>query len=288
MTENLPPPIVWITGAGGLIGNYLVTAASQFAPRWQPRGLARPQLDFVDFAAVKQLFRSEKPAAVIHCAAMSKSPECQANPALAHKINVDATALIAELAADIPFIFFSTDMVFDGQQGNYTESDPVGPLSIYAETKVAAEQIVLANLRHTVIRTSLNGGTSPRGDSGFNEQLRRDWQAGKVPKFFVDEFRCPIPAVVTARATWELLNGSATGLFHVAGAERLSRAQIGEALAARHPQLNPRFQTGSLKDYSGAPRPPDTSLNSAKAQRLLSFPLPGLAHWLAAHPGEPF
>jgi dTDP-4-dehydrorhamnose reductase len=287
-TEANSSKVAWITGAGGLIGNYLVQTAPQFAPCWQAHGLARPQLDLTDFDSVREVFRDEKPVAIIHCAALSKSPDCQANPSLAHTINVEATALLAELAADIPFIFFSSDLVFDGRKGNYVETDPVGPLSIYAETKIAAEQVVLANPRHTVIRTSLNGGTSPRGDSGFNEQLRRDWQAGKVPKFFVDEFRCPIPAVATARAVWELLNCGATGLFHIAGAERLSRLQIGEALAARYPELKPQFQASSLRQYSGAPRPPDTSLNSAKAQQLLSFSLPGLRQWLDANPDALF
>lgn len=271
-----------------MIGYHLFQTAAQFAPDWQARGLTRTQLDLFDFSAVRGSFQTQQPAAIIHCAAMSKSPDCQANPPLARKINVEVTALLTELSADIPFIFFSSDLVFDGRKGNYVETDPVAPLSIYADTKVAAERIVLANPRHTVIRTSLNGGTSPRGDSSFNEQLRRDWQAGKVPKFFVDEFRSPLPAVATARATWELLNGRATGLFHVAGAERLSRLQIGEALAARHPELKPQFQAASLKEYSGAPRPPDTSLDSTKAQRLLTFPLPGLRPWLATHPDAAF
>jgi len=288
LIEQPTESVVWVTGAGGLIGNYLVELAPKFAMGWQARGLARPQLDLLDFAGVTRKFQNEKPAAIIHCAAMSKSPDCQANPSLARKINVDATALLAELAADIPFVFFSSDLVFDGRKGNYVETDPVGPLSIYAETKVTAERIVLANPHHTVIRTSLNGGISPRGDSSFNEQLRRDWQAGKVSKLFNDEFRCPIPAVATARATWELLNSAATGLFHVAGAERMSRLQIGEAIAARCHELQPQFQAGSLQDYSGAPRPPDTSLNSTKAQRLLSFPLPGLRQWLAHHHNDPF
>ena len=279
--------LVWITGAGGLIGHYLVECAAQ-SELWQANGLTRTQLNLLDSVAVRRAFHEQRPAAVIHCAAMSKSPDCQAQPELARKINVDATALLAELAAEIPFIFFSSDLVFDGKKGNYVETDAVGPLSIYAETKVAAEQIVLANPRHTVIRTSLNGGISPRGDSGFNEQLRHNWQTATVPKLFVDEFRCPIPAVATARATWELLDCRSTGLLHVAGAERLSRLQIGEAIAARHPELNPRFQSGSLTEYSGAPRSPDTSLNSAKAQRLLSFPLPGLTRWLAANPDAPF
>jgi dTDP-4-dehydrorhamnose reductase len=288
LTEQPTKPIVWITGAGGLIGNHLVRLAPKFAPGWQAHGLTRSQLDLTDFKAVRRSFLNEKPAAIIHCAAMSKSPDCQANPPLAHKINIEATALLAKLAADIPFLFFSSDLVFDGSKGNYVESDPVGPLSVYAGTKVAAEQIVLTNPRHTVIRTSLNSGASPRGDSGFNEQLRRDWQAGKVPKFFVDEFRCPIPAVVTSRVTWELLNCGVTGLIHVAGTERLSRLQIGEIVAARCPELKPEFEAVSLKDYRGAPRSPDTSLNCAKAQKLLSFPLPGLTDWLATNPDEVF
>jgi dTDP-4-dehydrorhamnose reductase len=146
----------------------------------------------------------------------------------------------------------------------------------------------LANPRHTVIRTSLNGGTSPTGDRGFNEQIRRAWQAGQTLNLFSDEYRSPIPAAVTARATWELLEKKQVGVFHLAGAERLSRAQIGEALAARWPQLHPKFKVGSLKDYQGAPRSPDTSLNCAKAQAQLSFPLPGLISWLNENPAEIF
>jgi len=280
--------VAWITGAGGLIGNYLIQTASQFAPARRVRGLTRAQLDLLDFVAVSRAFHGERPQLIIHCAAMSKSPDCQAQPELARRINVEATVRLAELAAEIPFVFFSSDLVFDGRKGSYVETDPVGPLSVYAGTKVAAERIVLANPRHTVIRTSLNGGTSPAGDRGFNEQMRLAWQAGRTLKLFTDEFRCPIPAVVTARATWELVNKNQAGLFHVAGGERLSRLQIGQLIAARWPQLNPKFEAASAKDYPGAPRPADSSLNCAKAQKLLSFPLPGLTEWLTAHSNEPF
>lgn len=279
---------IWITGAGGLIGNYLVRTAQQFGLEGRSVALTRQCLDLLDFAAVRAAFREQQPAAIIHCAAMSKSPECQANPALALKLNVETTARLSELAADIPFVFFSTDLVFNGRKGNYVETDAVEPLSVYAETKVAAEQIVLANPRHTVIRTSLNGGNSPTGDRGFNEQMRLAWQSGQALNLFSDEYRSPIPAVVTARATWELLAKQQTGLFHIAGSERLSRAQIGKALAARWPGLNPKFKVGSLKDYQGAPRSPDTSLNCTKAQAQLTFPLPGLTAWLRENPSEIF
>jgi len=279
---------IWITGAGGLIGSYLVENAPKFEERTAIIGLTRAQLDLADFNAVRQEFHRQNPRLLIHCAALSKSPECQAHPALARRLNVEVTCLLAELAADVPLIFPSSDLVFDGRAGNYDESAVVNPLSIYAETKVAAEKIILANPKHTIIRTSLNGGTSPAGNRGFNEEMRRAWQAGQSLRLFTDEFRSPIPAKVTAQAIWELALRNQPGLYHVAGSERLSRWQIGQLLAVRWPQLNPKIEPASLREYHGAPRPPDTSLNCAKVQTLLSFPLPGLASWLTEHPDEVF
>jgi len=279
---------VWITGAGGLIGSYLVRTAHCHAFDAKVVALTRDRLDLTDGSVVRTEFRRQQPQLVIHCAALSKSTECEASPVLARKLNVEVTALLAELAAEIPLVFLSTDLVFDGRLGNYDESGAVNPLSIYAETKVAAEQLLRVNPRHTIVRTSLNGGNSPTGDRGFNEQLRRAWQAGQTLSLFTDEFRSPICAEVTARAIWELAARNAAGLYHVAGSERLSRWQIGQLLAARWPRLQPRIEASSLEDYSGAPRAPDTSLNCARAQALLSFRLPGLTAWLSAHPDETF
>ena len=276
----------WVTGAGGLIGNYLVQVAPQFAPGWTVRGLTRDQLDLSDFAAVARAFHADSPALVIHCAALSKSPACQANPALARRLNVEATECLAELAAEIPLIFLSTDLVFDGRKGNYTEADAPNPLSVYAATKLAAEAVVLRNPRHAVVRTSLNGGVSPTGDRGFNEEMCRAWRAGQILNLFTDEFRSPLPAEVTARAVWELAAQSVSGIFHVAGSARMSRWEIGQCLAARCPELQPQMRAGSLKNYPGAPRAPDTTLDCTKAQRQLSFALPGLAGWLAAQPAS--
>jgi dTDP-4-dehydrorhamnose reductase len=289
-----PDKTVWITGAQGLIGSHLVRAVPTHPPThllahsFTPRPLTCHDLDLTDFPAVRRAFQQDRPQLIIHCTAISKSTACQTDPALARKVNVEATAELAGLAADIPFIFFSTDLVFDGRQGDYAETDAVNPLSIYAETKVAAERIVLQNPKHTVIRTSLNGGISPTGDRGFNEEIRRAWEQGRALTFFTDEFRCPIPVVATARAVWELVARNQPGLYHLAGAERLSRWQIAQLLAARWPELHPKLESGSLKDYHGAPRSPDTSLSSAKIQKLLNFPLPGLTEWLDANLNEPF
>ena len=280
--------LVWITGADGLIGNYLVQTAPKFAAGRRVRALTRDQFDLLDFAAVRREFQKDRPQLIVHCAAVSTLAEAQANPDLARRVNVGVTELLAGLAADIPFVFFSSDLVFDGRKGNYVETDAVNPIHLYGETKAAAEQIVLKNPHHTVVRTSLNGGVSRAGNRGFNEKLRLAWQAERGMNLFTDEFRCPIFAGETARAVWELVNQKRTGLFHVAGAEKLSRWQIGQLLAARWPQLNTKITPGTAKDFPGPPRALDTSLNITKGQKVLSMPLPGLGEWLAANPDEPF
>jgi dTDP-4-dehydrorhamnose reductase len=281
-------PLAWVTGAGGLIGNYLCTTATGFASKWRIAALTREKLDLTDFPAVRARFKRERPGLIIHCAALSRSPACQSDPALAKKLNVDVTAYLSELASRIPFIFLSSDLVFDGRTGNYDESATVGPLSVYAETKVAAERHVFMNPLHTVVRTSLNGGISPSGDRGFNEEMRLEWKRGKSLKLFTDEFRSPLPAAVTARALWELAALNQPGLYHLAGAERLSRWKIGQLIAARWPNLKPGIEARSRKEYQGPPRPQDVSLNSTKIQALLSFPLPGLTQWLSEHPDVEF
>lgn len=288
IASDFQTSLAWITGANGLIGNYLVQTAPQFASRWRVRALTRADFDLLDFAAVRLEFQKEQPQLIIHCAAITAVADAQKNPALARQVNVEVTTLLAELATDIPFVFFSTDLIFDGRKGNYDETDLPNPLHFYGETKAAAEQMVLKNPRHLVVRTSINGGRSRAGNRSFNELLRLALQTGKRMTLFTDEFRSPIPAVETARAVWELVQKKCAGIYHVAGAERLSRFQIGELLVKRWPEITMEIKSGSAKDFAGPPRALDTSLDISKAQKVLSAPLPGLTSWLAQNPHESF
>jgi dTDP-4-dehydrorhamnose reductase len=272
--SEIKKPIAWVTGAGGLIGNAIVLAAGN--SNWQVRPITRADLDLLDFKSVENLFAKEGPALIIHCAAVSRDRDCEASPTLAHEVNVKATEHLAALAENSQFIFFSTDLVFDGTRGNYSENDPVNPLALYAQTKAQAEEIILKNPRHTIVRTSLTTGRSPTGNRSFTEDMARAWKEGKALNLFVDEFRCPIPATATARAIWELATSREGGIFHLAGSDRLSRYEIGLLIAAQHPELNPKIIPSSRKDYKGPSRPADTSLNCSKIQKLLSFPLPSL------------
>lgn len=280
-------PTAWITGAGGLIGHQLVQSASRFASEWRIRPVTRDTVDFRDFAAVERLFRTERPGLILHCAAMSRVGDCETNPELAEWINVRTTAHLCELGAEIPLIFFSSDLVFDGTKGGYIEADAVNPLNTYAETKARAEIVVLRNPRHTVVRTSLNAGISPTGNRSFTEDMRRAWERGQTLSLFTDEFRNPIHAAMTARAVWALVRKNQPGLYHLGGRERMSRWEIGQLLAENWSPMEARMLATSLRDYQGPRRAPDTSMNSSKLQALLDFPLLGLREWLTANPREP-
>lgn len=278
---------VLITGGGGLIGSHLIRSAGQFALGAVILAPPRRELDLTNAGNVTAWFQQERPNAVIHCAAMSRSVTCEANPKLARQVNVEITRRLAELAGDVPFVFLSTDLVFDGQTGAYREDDPVGPLNVYAETKVAAEAVVREHPQHLILRTSLNYGHSDPGHRAFNEEILEAWQQGRKVAFFTDEFRTPIPVTVMARAIWELLQKRATGTLHVAGSERLSRWQIAELLLERFPQYRELAHRGSLQHFDGPKRAPDTSLDCTRAQALLSFPLPGLNDWVRQHEAIP-
>src|SRR5687767_4895791 len=217
----MPRSRVWITGANGLIGNYFRHVAAP-ARAYALLPLTRADLDLTDPRAIQRAAAQAQPDVIIHCAALTRTGACEQDPARAWKTNVEAVQYLSEAAPAAYFVLFSTDLVFDGRSGNYREDAAVNPLTVYGRTKVAAEALLSGRPQTLIIRTSLNGGTSATGDRGFNEELRRAWQRGMIPRLFRDEYRCPMAAEVTARAVWELIEQRVNGLRHVAGSERLS------------------------------------------------------------------
>lgn len=274
-------PLVLITGAAGLIGHYLIKTAPRWAPQWDVRGITRQDVDLTDAACLTGVVRSLKPLAIIHCAALSRTKDCEQDSERARRINVEATAHLAQLSQDIPFIFLSSGEVFDGKIGWYGETDEPNPINVYGQTKLEAERVVLQNPRHTVVRIVLTAGTSQHGDRSFVEDMCRVAKAGKDVTLYADEFRCPLPAGVIARVIWELVDRKQPGLYHLGGSERLSRWEIGETLLPWCPELKGHLAKGSAGNHVGSPRPADLSLRCDKIQSFLSFRIPGFREWLA-------
>lgn len=271
---------VIITGAAGLIGQYLMKSAFRWAPDWDVHGLRRADLDLTDHTAVEHTWQLLRPDAVIHCAAMSRTKDCEQDPQRAYRVNVEATAHLAKLSKNIPLIFVSSGEVFDGKAGWYREGDEPNPTNVYGKTKLEAERQVLQNPRHTVIRIVLTAGTSETDDRSFVEEMCRSARSGMDLTLYADEYRCPLPAGVIARAIWELVGKDVPGLYHLGGCERVSRWEVGQALLPWYPELQGHLVKGSARDHTGAPRPADLSLHCDKLQALLSFPIPGFRSWL--------
>lgn len=273
-------PRAIITGAAGLIGQYLVKSASRWAPGWAVEGLTRAQLDLTDGSAVSAAFQRYNPQLIIHCAALSRTNDCEQDPEKAARINVGATGMLLQLTRHARFVFLSSGEVFDGSAGWYDETAEANPINVYGRTKLEAERLVLQHPAHTVVRIVLTAGTSDNGDRSFVEDMCRTAKTGKDITLYADEFRCPLPAGVIARALWEIGGQDAPGLYHLGGSERLSRWEIGELLTPWFPELQGRLVQGTARHHRGAPRPPDLSLCCDKIQRVLSFQLPGLRSWL--------
>src|SRR3970040_1328980 len=124
-------PLVLVTGAAGLIGQYVLRAAARWAPQWDVHGLTRKDVDLTDLSHVTDIYRTLNPQAVIHGAALSRTKDCEQHPEKARLVNVAATAHLATLAKDVPFFFLSSGEVFDGERGWYEEGDEARPINVY-------------------------------------------------------------------------------------------------------------------------------------------------------------
>lgn len=273
--------LLWVTGTGGLIGSHILEIAPAELPGWTVRGLSRANLDLLDERAVCEQFKKDSPSAIIHCAALSRSPACQADPTLANALNVHVPSLLSRLTRDAgsTLLFFSTDLVFDGTKGDYHEGDSLNPLSVYGETKAEAESIVAQAPTHIILRTSLNAGRSPTGDRSFVEETVNAWRQDRQTNLFIDEYRCPIAAEETARAACSAIREDLRGTYHLAGREKLSRHEIGTLLADALGFPSNLIRATTLASYSGPPRPRDTSLNCDRLASALGRAMPSFREW---------
>ncbi len=264
-----------ITGASGQLGCYLLRelqgrSGEVIAWSGSKRGdlfghVLRP-IDLTDSAAITVAFTEARPDVVLHAAAMARVADCFADPEKARRINTTATATLAELSAcyGARFVFVSTDLVFNGERGHYDEQDPVSPLSIYGQSKAAAEAAVLTAPRAVVARISLLYGPSLMGRPGFFDEQLAALHGGRPVSLFVDEYRTPLDLATAARALLALAASDYTGILHIGGPERMSRLEMGLRLAKSLGLSGDGF-IARRRDQAPAPepRPRDVSLDSS-------------------------
>jgi dTDP-4-dehydrorhamnose reductase len=271
---------ILVTGANGQLGAYLLRELLRHdhdIVAWSGSGdggLFGVNLQAVDLAerdAVVAAFRGARPTHVIHAAARSTVVDCYTQPRRAEQVNVEGSRLLAELAAEsgARLVFVSTDMVFDGARGNYHESDPVAPLSVYGRSKVRAEEAVSAYPRTAIARVALLFGPSLVGRTTFFTDMVHSLRGGRVCRLFADEWRTPLNLATAAQGLVALAGAEFVGTVHLGGRERMSRLEMGQRLAACLGADRTLIVPAQRADAALLePRPRDTSLDSSLWRRL--------------------
>jgi dTDP-4-dehydrorhamnose reductase len=267
---------VLVTGASGYVGRFvcreLLAQGRPVVGTFLTREAAIPGADLVpvdlrDAGACRRLLRDLKPGAVVHCAATTEVAFCEREPESADAANRVATenicAAVREFAPATRLVALSTDMVFSGDKAPYDERAEPAPINAYGRSKAAAEPPVLALDNAAVLRSALVYGPPAGAASSFLTWIVSTLARGEELTLFSDEFRTAVFVDDLARAILLLLGNSETGIFHAAGAERLSRLDFGLAVAEAFGLPTTNFRPAKRRDAPGGQfRPGDLSLET--------------------------
>lgn len=284
-----------ITGAGGFVAGSVLLQAKG---RWETLAIIRKPdpavaaaasrtevADITDSASLRACFEAFRPDAVIHTAALADIDYCEQHPEQTYTVNATGSEIIAAYCAEYGcrLVFCSTDTVFDGKRGMYTETDVPTPVNAYARSKAEAERLTLSRLPNSAVaRLSLVLGIPliARGNAFLPGLLRR-LSAGEAAPFPSNEIRTPVDVVTVGAALLELAENAYRGFLHLSGNTRLSRYEMACRIARHlgYPEtLIQPVDSSAMPDR--APRPADVSLDNTLAQSVLSTPMLSLEEGL--------
>ena len=276
-----------ITGSNGLLGQKIVKYCQKndisflATSKGQNRNQDCPEehyasLDITMLNQINQVFQAYRPTHIIHTAAITNVDQCETNPLLCREVNVKATALLIRAAEifNAHFQLLSTDFVFDGAKGNYSETDEINPLSEYARSKADAEQFVQEYTNDwSIVRTIIVYGVG----NNLSRSNLIVWAKGALDRaepinIIDDQFRAPTYADDLARGCVEILLRSKTGIYHLCGPETMSIFKIVERIAKYfNLSMQNMHKISTAELDQPAPRPPITGFDLTKAKNDLNY-----------------
>jgi len=223
------------------------------------------------------------PNVVVHTAAETNVDRCETQRDVARRINVEGTANIAQACVRVraKLIFVSTDYVFDGNKGNYAETDEPNPINFYGLTKLEAERIAASiSSDFLMLRTSVLYGWHPT-KLNFATWILKGLRERQTMKVVNDHINSPTFAGNLADAIHRAIELRSQGTLHIAGSQRISRFDFARRIAIQFDLDESLLLPVKMKDLDWiARRPRDSSLNIGKAERELSMELFGVGRGL--------
>jgi len=271
-----------VTGASGLLGNKVV----QFALRKEHDVYAvyrehvatsgvPIKLDLTDYEKLRKLIFKIRPDVIIHAAAYTDVDGCELNRDLAWKINAEITKYLAMTSASVGshLIYISTDYVFDGEKGLYKEGDKPNPVNYYGYTKLMGEEFVKEYAeKWCIARTSVIYGLGPSYKQNFATWLINNLREEKEVKVLTDQYVSPTLNTNLAEMLLEIAERKMTGIFHTAGADRVSRYKFAIKLSQVFNLNKNLIKPAKINDIQWrAKRPRDSSLDVSKALAQLNL-----------------
>jgi len=285
------PERILVTGANGLLGQKVVEIFKRESEYEllscdlvgnKDNGLT---LDITDHHQVMEMVRSYKPSVIVNAAAFTNVDLAEKEKEVAYKVNATAVGHLADAANvfDAKLVHISTDYVFDGQDGDYSEESLPNPISYYGKTKLAGENLVKSKLRdHAILRTQVLYGFGRNIKKNFVlwvvEQLAKHENIRVVD----DQVGNPTLADELAFAILKVCQKNATGLYHVSGFETISRYEFASKVAKAFGldfSLVKRIKTSELAQP--AKRPMNSSFICLKAQTELGLSMPPVSDSLS-------
>jgi len=279
---------ILITGSNGLLGQKIVNQLSNSNYSFLATSLGENRnskcnsafyetLDITNIEEIKGCVNKFKPTHIINTAAVTNVDYCEDNIELCNRINSDAVKMLLDISIlnNIQLVQLSTDFVFDGKDGPYSETDIPNPLSIYAKSKYKAEQLLVNNeyKNWSIIRTIIVYGEGENLSRSNIVLWAKSALGENKPLTIVDDqFRSPTWADDLAWACIQTSKLNETGVFHISGPKVYSIYELVCEIAdfyGNDKKLIKPIKSNTLNQR--ASRPPITGFDISKAIKVLGY-----------------
>lgn len=281
-----------ITGVSGLLGNNL---AYYFKDKYEILGLynshpvtiegtytEKCELSYPD--DIKKIISEYNPQIIIHCASLTNIDECEVDKNITKKINVLATKNIVEevIDKDVKLIYISTDAVYDGVKGNYSEDDKISPQNYYGLSKYEGELEILKKENALILRTNLFGWNIQNKKS-LGEWILEELKAKQRINGFKDAYFSSIYTMELARVIDISIKKNLKGVYNCGSLGPCSKYEfclkIVECFGFDKTSINPiSIDDSNFKVRRGK----NLTLNVNKLQKALDYKLPTINHSIEA------